>query len=60
MTIIPTWLMPAFLAFGPLYVVIAPNRIQAMVGGLMLSFALVTLFVRTIRLEKEVQRLLHS
>jgi hypothetical protein len=54
---LPTWLMPAFLAFGPLFAVTAPNRIYAMAGAIMLAFALLTLFVRTMQLEKEVARL---
>ena len=57
MAIVPSWLMPAFLAFGPLFVVIAPGRTYAMVGAMMLSLGLVSLFVRTMRAEKEIERL---
>ena len=56
MQIIPNWLLPAFLGFGPLYIVIAPNRTQAMFAALMLSLAVVSLFVKTMRLERDLAK----
>ena len=54
MQLIPSWLLPAFLVFGPLYIVIAPSRPQAMVGALMLSLGVTALFVKVTRLERDM------
>ena len=54
---IPIWLLPTFLAFGPLYIVIAPSRTQAMIGAIMLGTGAITLFLRMMSIEKELASL---
>ena len=59
----PNWLMPAFLSFGAIFIVIGLSGTYSLillfsfVGALMLSLGLITLFVKVQHLEKEIKKL---
>ncbi len=59
---VPTWLMPALLSFGSIFIVLGLSGVSsfsyfAMVGALMLSFGLCALFIKVQSLEKEIKEL---
>ena len=55
---LPNWLMPAFLSFGSVFIVIGLSGTLsyfALIGALMLSLGLCTLFIKVQNLEKEIK-----
>ncbi len=59
---VPTWLMPTFLSFGSIFIVIGLSGASsfsyfAMTGALMLSAGLCALFIKVQSLEKEIKEL---
>ena len=57
-----TWLMPAFLSFGSIFIVLGLSGTSsfsyfALAGALMLSVGLVALFIKVQSLEKEIKEL---
>ncbi len=59
--ILPQWLMPAILAFGPVFIVIGlsgasvSSTIISYVGAVMVSLGLVSLRRQIIELEKDIR-----
>ncbi len=59
--ILPKWLMPAILAFGPVFIVIGlsgvslSNTIISYVGAVMVYLGLVSMMRQKIDLEKEIR-----
>jgi len=59
--ILPQWLMPAILAFGPIIIVIGlsgvslPSTIFSYVGAIMVSLSLLSLWKQVTDLEKEIR-----
>ncbi len=59
--ILPQWLMPAILAFGPIFIVVGlsgvslSSTIFSYVGAVMVSLGLVSLRRQIIDLEKEIR-----
>jgi len=59
--ILPQWLMPAILAFGPVFIVIGVtgasllSTIFSYVGAIMVSLGLVSLRRQVIGLEKDIR-----
>jgi hypothetical protein len=60
---LPVWLMPAFLTFGPFFIAISMigTRLNVLVptiiGAVMLSSGLATLFIKVMELEKEINEM---
>ena len=59
--ILPQWLMPAILAFGPVFIVIGlsgvslSSTIFSYVGAIMVSLSLLSLWKQVTDLEKEIR-----
>ncbi len=59
--ILPQWLMPAILAFGPVFIVIGQqgttltSERASYAGALMVSFGLLSLWRQVIDLEKDIR-----